>query len=225
VDDRDVEVEALLAAERGPPTQPGSEVEARVWAKLRASVSALPVEPPLPAARPPLGWLGAGVVAGLVAGAAAGWVLHERSSPAPQVVFITLPAQVAPVVVNPAPSELTEPVAPARKEARVTVPRAQTLDPQVPDPQDRQAMDRERVWLERARTALQRSLGEEAWQALESHRREFPAGELVEEREALTVQAQLLRGRADEARAAAARFRARFPESVLLPGVEAAVGP
>ena len=217
MDDRDDELEALFAAERGPPALPGPEVEARVWAKLRASVSALPLEPALPAARPPLGWLGAGVVAGLVAGTAAGWVLHERSSPAPQVVFITLPAQVAPVVA-PAPPELTAPVvAPARKDARGTVPRAQTLDPQV--------NDRERVWLERARTALQRNLGEEAWQALESHRREFPAGELVEEREALSVQAQLQRGHADEARAAALQFRARFPESVLLPGVEAAVGP
>ena len=214
MDDRDVELEALLAAERGPAAAPSPELEARLWARLDASVRALPLEPALPRARPPLGWLGAGVVAGLIAGTAVGWVLHERSTPAPQVVFITTPAPVplaaeaAPV--TPLPVEPVPGPAP-RKEARV-LPLTQTLD-------------RERVWLERAHTALQRSLAEDAWEALEGHRREFPAGALVEEREALSVQAQLQRGRPEEARAAALRFRDRFPDSVLLPGVEAAVAP
>ncbi len=214
MDDRDVELEALLAAERGPSAAPSPELEARLWARLDASVRALPLEPALPRARLPLGWLGAGVVAGLIAGTAVGWVLHEPPTPAPQVVFITTPApapfaaEAAPV--TPLPVEPVPGPAP-RKEARGG-PLTQTLD-------------RERVWLERAHTALQRSLAEDAWEALEGHRREFPAGALVEEREALSVQAQLQRGRPEEARAAALRFRARFPHSVLLPGVEAAVAP
>jgi hypothetical protein len=51
------------------------------------------------------------------------------------------------------------------------------------------------------------------------HARRFKTGRLVEEREALRVKALAGLGRTEEARRAAAAFRARFPRSVLLPAV------
>jgi hypothetical protein len=54
------------------------------------------------------------------------------------------------------------------------------------------------------------------------HERRFPAGRLREERDALRVKALAGLGRSDEARAAAERFGARYPRSVLSPGIEAA---
>ena len=51
------------------------------------------------------------------------------------------------------------------------------------------------------------------------HARLFKDGRLAEEREALRVKALAGLGRSEEARRAAAAFRARFPRSVLLPAV------
>ena len=56
------------------------------------------------------------------------------------------------------------------------------------------------------------------------HERRYPQGLLVQEREAMAVRALLLLKRHEDARARADRFRARFPDSVLLPTIEAAVG-
>jgi hypothetical protein len=82
----------------------------------------------------------------------------------------------------------------------------------------------ERDLIDRARMALARGDGDAALDALERHATDFQGGRLVEEREALMVQALVQTGRIDAARARAARFRARFPNSVLLPAVDAAVG-
>lgn len=81
----------------------------------------------------------------------------------------------------------------------------------------------ERAALEIARTAIARRDSRTALEALERHVREAPHGRLVEERESLFVQALVQAGRGADARERAARFRRRFPESLLLPAVEAAV--
>jgi TolA-binding protein len=52
------------------------------------------------------------------------------------------------------------------------------------------------------------------------HARRFPDGPLAEECEALRVESLLAAGHAGEARRAGAAFAARFPRSVLLPGIE-----
>jgi TolA-binding protein len=51
------------------------------------------------------------------------------------------------------------------------------------------------------------------------HARRFPDGPLAEECEALRVESLLAAGHAVEARRVGARFAARFPRSVLLPGI------
>jgi len=81
----------------------------------------------------------------------------------------------------------------------------------------------ERKMLDGARGALARGEHAEAMRGLEEHAKKFANGRLVEEREALRVRTLADSGRRDEALAAAAGFRTRWPGSVLLPAVEAAV--
>ncbi len=67
--------------------------------------------------------------------------------------------------------------------------------------------------------ALARARPTEALEALAAHEREFRDGTLVEEREALRVQAISLQGDPEAATRAASAFERRFPTSVLLPAV------
>jgi outer membrane protein assembly factor BamD (BamD/ComL family) len=59
--------------------------------------------------------------------------------------------------------------------------------------------------------------------ALDEHERTFPRGRLVEERQALRVQALVKAGRFDDARRSARRFHDAFPGSFLAPAVDAAL--
>ena len=82
---------------------------------------------------------------------------------------------------------------------------------------------RERAILDVARTAVGPGDGAHALDAVERHQRDFPHGQLVEEREAIAIQALARLGRADEAWTRASRFHRRYPHSVLIPVVDAAV--
>jgi hypothetical protein len=73
--------------------------------------------------------------------------------------------------------------------------------------------------LEQARAAVATEDFAAAMQLLADHARRFRRGRLVEEREALRVQALAGLGRRSDARRAAAQFEAKFPRSPLLPAV------
>ena len=81
----------------------------------------------------------------------------------------------------------------------------------------------ERTLLDTARRALASGDHAGALRALEEHRLSHANGRLAEEREALWVRTLAGNSRMPEARAAAERFRARWPGSVLLPAVESAL--
>ncbi|MBZ0116508.1 MAG: sigma-70 family RNA polymerase sigma factor, partial [Sandaracinaceae bacterium] len=66
------------------------------------------------------------------------------------------------------------------------------------------------------------SEGEAALAAIARHEARFPEGQLAAERESIRVRALLLLGRNDEARWAAERFRAEYPESIFMGVVERA---
>ena len=83
----------------------------------------------------------------------------------------------------------------------------------------------ERVLLDTARMGLARGDSGACLDALARHEKQFPRGQLVEEREALTVQALAAAGRLPEAGERAARFRSHFPGSVFLPIVDSALRP
>ncbi|MCA2982092.1 MAG: hypothetical protein INH41_20370 [Myxococcaceae bacterium] len=87
------------------------------------------------------------------------------------------------------------------------------------------ALSAERALLEVARTALARGDVGATLAAVERHEREFPGGRLLEEREVLFVQALALSGRRGDAAARQAAFKTRFPDSLSLPAVDAALAP
>jgi hypothetical protein len=58
---------------------------------------------------------------------------------------------------------------------------------------------------------------------LDDHASRFPRGQLAEERDALRIQALAALGRRDEALGRAVRFRRAYPQSLLLPAIDAAL--
>jgi outer membrane protein assembly factor BamD (BamD/ComL family) len=95
------------------------------------------------------------------------------------------------------PAAIAEPF--ARQPATETPPSAET----------------ELVLLRRARGALARNDADHALAAVERHRRLWPKGELVQEREVLAIQALSLAGATSRARARADRFLEHYPASTL----------
>ena len=82
----------------------------------------------------------------------------------------------------------------------------------------------ERALLDRARIALAQGNTADAERALAMHARRYPAGLLVEEREALAIKTLVDVGRAGDARRRAVRFKERFPSSIFLPAVDETLG-
>jgi hypothetical protein len=132
-------------------------------------------------------------------------------------------APSAPVVISPAAST---PPAPASTSSLGAPPRSTAAQPRPPtsDELDARGLSAERALLDAARIALARGEGAEALDAAERHAKEFPRGRLSEEREALAIRALAMIQRTDEARSREERFRARFPNSLMLPGLEAVLG-
>jgi hypothetical protein len=92
-------------------------------------------------------------------------------------------------------------------------PRAEAQSP-------RSQLARERRLLDQARAALERGEPAVALSAAARHERQFPSGALAQEREAMAIRALVALGRTGEARARAARFHARYPDSVLLSTID-----
>lgn len=78
--------------------------------------------------------------------------------------------------------------------------------------------------LERAQDAL-RTRPDEALALCNDHARAYPNGMLAQEREVIAVEALVKTGRVDEARARAAKFKARWPGSSHARRIETLVGP
>jgi len=206
------DVEALLERERVIPPVPAAQ-RARALARAQASLATPVVGSTAPRAAPRTRWPAAAAAA-LVVGmavAAAAYEIHARMAPVPA----TRPAAVAPVgeVVGAAPAAsqtagaVADPIpAPAPAvEAPVSSPAATARA--------------ELRLLQQARFAVARRDFAAALPPIAEHTRRFKNGRLSEEREALRVKALSGLHRTEEARRAAAAFRARFPRSVLLPAV------
>ncbi|CAN92523.1 hypothetical protein sce2364 [Sorangium cellulosum So ce56] len=82
---------------------------------------------------------------------------------------------------------------------------------------------RESNLVDASRAALAQDPGA-ALAALERHQAEFPKGRLAEEREFIAIRALVRLGRADEARARAAAFFARYPSSSFAEPLRRIVG-
>jgi hypothetical protein len=149
---------------------------------------------------------------GSIAGVLVGRASH--TSPPSPIVHIEHEAPIAsaaPLATNaiaPVPTASVPPSAP-------------TLTPSNTSPGN--SLAPERALLDVARSAFGRGDGNEALAALSRHEKLYPNGQLAEEREALAVRALVQTDRGDQARARASRFRKRYPTSVMLPAVEAAL--
>ena len=161
------------------------------------------------------------LTAGVALGAGAHAVLAPRA--APVVVTRTVPVpQVIERVVQapPAPPSNAATPPPPQAPVRDDAPRRGGASSHADSDS---ALAAERAALEIARTALARGQVGAALDSLARYERRYHAGVLGEERASLWVIALARAGRTTEARARAASFRRRWPESYLLPAIEAAV--
>lgn len=227
----------LLAALRAavPLTEVPGDVRARVLGAVEGRIAALPGpgggrgggggQPGAASAPPTVAapwtpwqagpWLA--IPAALVVGGLLGSMLR---GPGPdRVVYVdrmvTSAASTAPSAAAPAPLAI-----PVESLPAATAPQARSA----PAPADSgQQLAAESKLLDVARTSLAHGEADHALAAVDRHAAQFPRGMLSEEREALAVKALALAGDGESARARAAQFRARYPESLFLPAVEAAL--
>jgi hypothetical protein len=197
---------------------------------------------PATSAAPALGsWkLGALLAASLVGGAAVGAAAHARWS-SPRTVYVdrqepvalaSVPGPAAAATAS-APSASASPTDPAAQSprlpsgtppsARERLPAPRPPLPPASAPARDAPLERERTLLDMSRTALARGDAAAALASLDTHAREFPRGQLAEEREVMTIQALVATRRLSEARQRAAAFRTTYPASALLPVIDEAV--
>lgn len=191
-------------------------VRARVLARARQATGTVQSEalaPALPNRRRRQGLLAlaASLVLAIVTATAVAAFHGREGDVAPAAAAPTTPSREVPSrvgVLLPMPPE-SPPAAPLGSAApRERNPHARP---------SREPYAAELALLHRAQAAQAARRFVDALELVDEHGRRFPAGRLVEEREALRVRALAGAGRADEARRAAAAFAQRFPRSVFLP--------
>jgi len=238
-DPLDPELVAQLRADFEPAQVSAKE---RVSQRLAASIGALALHPQTPApsrlptriAKSGLGALRAHpliFLAGFAFGSAsgAGLVASLRSPPKAEIRSVARPVAkpntpaVSPAIapaVAPASSE-SPPVAkdPLRPTSNASASPAASIER---SPSTHLA--EQQALLDIARKAS--SLGDysTALQTLDTHFKRYPKSILAEEREGLQIKALAASGQLATARARAAQFKARFPQSLLLPALTASVG-
>ena len=209
------------------------EAKARVLTRLAAALPPPPsggsggsggnTAPSPPAAPLAAGFPAWALAAALAVGAGLGLGGSLLLPPRERVVYIDRPTPPTPVTV----AQLTAPPAPSPSGLRLEdLPRAPAATPSTSATNAAHGEDlaKERAVLDVARSALGRGDAANTLVATGEHERKFPQGALVEEREALAIQALATQGRRGDAQARADRFRKRFPRSMLLPAVDAVVG-
>jgi hypothetical protein len=196
------EVLRLLDLEGAAAPVPDS-ARRRLAARLGLAAPVALPEPPVAVNKP--WWASATLPAGvllLASAATVAWVAARGSAlplvpPAPPAIV----APVEPAVVPVMPVPEIVPV-PTPRSARSTPPARSEI-----------------AVLRRAHEALARDQASQALLILEQHRRRWPKGALVQEREVLAIQALTRIGDTAVARARAERFLSDFPESILVPRV------
>jgi len=217
IDRLDDDLAALLLAER--EARPTGEALDKVWDRLAAS---------LPSGGGPsgggsgLGAKGFTTLLGACLGGAAivaAILVATKPKPTKEVVYVERTA--SPTLATPEPAMIAPEIASAAPV--VDAPAPPTVRPHPSKKPANEQLDRERAVLDEARAALRGGDGATALSAVDRHMREFARPELAEEREALAVQALVVTGRYDEARARASRFKASAPASLFMPSVDASL--
>jgi len=234
------ELDAFLSPERQLPDPP-AEVQSEVLSRVGATLGWFGGPGP---GSGPGGAVAAGAVAKgalaktivtLVVGGVIGAGVHEaydrttdRRADHAKVAVVAPPA--APLPPPPAPPPAPPPVVePQPEPAAPSIVHAETPRSHVEHVAKTETRERdrnlaaERALIEQARTALARDQGAAAISALERHSRDFPQGELEEERQSLYVQALVALERFEQAKKVAARFHRTFPRSIFGAVVDEAI--
>lgn len=207
----DRELTSLFAEERSRPEPAADAAQARMLARLE---TALPVASPAPTLIAKLGPLIAALVLGGAIGAGITAKLHQ-----PTIVYIDRP--IASALAPPPPAETI--ALPVTTRA-VSEPSSRPTSP-APSMATIDTLARERELLDTARTSLAKGDGGGALAATERHQREFPRGQMAEEREVLAIQSLSKLGRSSEAAARATDFKLHYPNSVMLGVVDSVMEP
>ncbi len=205
--------EAAHAPEAPPTPEPTATADApsATSATVGASTSALKL----------LGMAALGVALG----AGGNELLHRASPPAPTVVertvFVDRPAPTP--TAEATTSRTSAPSAPAIDVSALPLVTASAAPAPMATSRDVE-LGKERALVDAARSALARGDATSALARIDEHARTFPRGQLAEPRDALRIQALVMAGRADEARAAATRFERGYPNGLYGPVVKDAIG-
>jgi hypothetical protein len=199
------DVRSLLERERLLAALPAS-TRARAVARAREALTSKAAAALLPSGIP--GLVPAMAIAGLIGlagalGGVAAFVVATRVSSVPVVA-------VAPPAAPPAADDSGSAVGPANDSAVFELSASGRAPTKIEDGHEELRL------LELARARLAKEDFAAAMSPLTEHARRFRQGRLVEEREALRVEALSGLGRRDEVRRAAAAFEARFPRSPLV---------
>jgi hypothetical protein len=217
----DDDLRSLLSAEQARPSVPPA-VRARLFSRLETSVAVgVGASAALALKSGTKAWLVllAFAVGGLT-GAGVTWLakppvdrIVEKRVEVPTVVTVTVtvPASVPVMPPGPAPTA-----------SIVPTPATTLAAPGVSAGPSGGSTADERNLIDAMRTALKSGDPAGALGFVAAHEKRFPAGAFTEEREAYAVQALSRSGRVAEAKARGARFRKRYPSSLLLPLVEQA---
>jgi hypothetical protein len=144
---------------------------------------------------------------------------RDTAATAPAVPVAAVQDPGAPPIVPPPPATPSTSV----EVPLVQAPAVHAEPKEVASPGRDTQLAAERALIETARAALARGDAARALSALDRHAREFANGRLVEEREALAIQALSKTGDMAAAKTRAERFRQRFARSLFLPVVDEAI--
>lgn len=225
----DDDLVALLERERRaePFPRPGARergfdaVMKRVAAES-AAAAAPPVTPRSRSVATVLGALGLLALGALLGALATNALGRHALAPSPsagqaqEIVYVPIAVPVG-YPARAEPPDAPPPAAGASQDPLRTKPSASATSATG----DRLAA--ERRLLDGARVALASGEPTDALALAERHRASFPAGALVEEREAIATKALVEAHRHAEARARGAAFERRFPESPLLRSVRSSL--
>lgn len=213
---------ASLPAAHASPPQPGAPVTA-----VASTVAATPAAG--------IGWLklGLSLLLGMGLGAGVQATLNPTPSSAPQVITKEVRVEVPVLIREPAPLPVVADDVPdagtgtqhSKTDRQFRAP-LQTEKPNVPaQPAESRDADlaAENSLISRAQAAMGRGALTAANQALRAHAERFPKGQLVEEREALSIQVQVMAGDLEGAKDLGRRFLRKYPDSPLRGAVERAL--
>jgi hypothetical protein len=215
------DVERLLEAERRAP-DPSDAARARVRRKIEITVgiaaagaasTAAASSAAASTAAKTAALAGKSLVAKLLIGAAVSATVVGGG------VYLATQKKV-PIFAAPQPVESEPP------HERQRAPQPMVTVPSLPPPRrppPHPSFILEQQLLEQARAAMAARLPGRALMLLQQHERQFPAGQLAEARESLSIQALVADGHRDLARTRADEFRRRYPHSLFQPAVDASL--